>query len=84
MAFNEGIHHHLLDLGYTYIHNEADWWEEGSAESGPILRGGPAWDCYDSEQEYLAVDKDGSVHGPYPQDPPPPEWLVEMVENWVE
>lgn len=74
--FNAGIHGHLLDLGYCHVRHEADWYDDGDAESGPSLAGGPAWDEYSNGDEYLAVEENGTVHGPIPDYPEPPEgWL---------
>lgn len=63
-VYNVGIHQHLLDLGFEYAHMPEDWHDEGDAESGPYLVGGPAYDLYshvawDTE---IAVDADGTVH----------------------
>lgn len=74
MAYNEGIHHHLLDLGYTYTHHEADWWEEGSGESGPIIRGGPAWEEYSNDEEQIIVNGDGKIEEVLPVFDTPEEW----------
>ena len=71
MAFNPGIHEHLLAQGYEYHHNPADWQDVGDCENGPELSGGPAWDCYSNGKDYLAVDEEGEVHGPYQENPDP-------------
>jgi hypothetical protein len=63
-VYNPGIHLHLLDLGFEYAHMPEDWHDEGDAESGPYLVGGPAYDLYshvawDTE---IAVESNGDVH----------------------
>jgi len=71
MAFNPGIHEHLLAQGYEHHQYPADWEDVGNGESGPMLSGGPAWDYYGNGKDFLAVSEKGEVNGPYPEDPSP-------------
>ena len=55
-------HHHLLELGYVHTHNEADWEDDGDAESGPHLSGGPAYDEYYVPGHSIYVEENGTIH----------------------
>jgi hypothetical protein len=63
-VYNPGIHPHLLDLGFEYQHVPEDWHDEGDAESGPHLVGGPAYDFYShvASDTEIAVESNGDVH----------------------
>lgn len=61
--FNPEVHTNLITLGFTHTRFDADWCDEGNAESGPRLSGGPGWDEYlrESDMTKVCVDEDGSV-----------------------
>lgn len=63
IPFNPEVHDNLLTLGFTHAQYEADWHDDGDAESGPHLAGGPGWDEYlrESDMTKVCVDEDGSV-----------------------
>ena len=63
-VYNSGIHPHLLEMGFEYQHVPADWHDEGDAENGPYLVGGPAYDFYSHEawDIEIAVESNGDVH----------------------
>lgn len=61
--FNPEVHDNLLPLGFTWTQYEADWYDDGDAESGPHLAGGPGFDEYlrESDMTKVCVDEDGAV-----------------------
>lgn len=61
--FNIKIHTSLLALGFTHKHYEADWYDDGNAENGPHLSGGPGFDEYlrKFDKMKVCVDEDGSI-----------------------
>lgn len=57
--FNEAAHEHLLAHGYTYERMAATWEEDGDAESGPHVSGGPEFDQYTGADEYVFIAPSG-------------------------
>lgn len=66
--FNPDIHAALLVEGFTLTQHEDDFEDDGDAESGPHLTGGPAWDEYQSADEMIVVDHHGAVVHREPRD----------------
>jgi hypothetical protein len=64
-------HKELLASDYTHTHVEASWSDDGDAENGPHLSGGPAYDEYslrDGDTVHLVrIDADGKED--YQQEP---------------
>jgi hypothetical protein len=61
--FNPEIHANLLPLGFTFHHFDEDWWDDGDAESGPSLAGGPAFQEYlrESDMTKVVIVESGEV-----------------------
>ena len=58
-VFNLEVHAHLIELGYTFAFREADFEDVGNGETGPILKGGPAYNEYASDEDYIFIDHKG-------------------------
>jgi hypothetical protein len=56
-------HDQLVASGWTHTHHEADFEDIGTAESGPCLTGGPAYDEYRRGTKVIYADWRG-VKGP--------------------
>jgi hypothetical protein len=59
--FNVAVHDQLTVLGYELTQHREDYWDDGDAESGPSLNGGPAYDEYCGPDEYICIDEQGHV-----------------------
>ncbi len=59
MTLNTDVLSHLIELGYSYTYHEADFYDDGDAESGPHLAGGPAYHEFQSEDDYIIFDDKG-------------------------
>jgi hypothetical protein len=57
--FNEAVHYWLVELGYERAHFPESFEDDGGAESGPHLTGGPAYDEYTGPEEYIIIDMHG-------------------------
>ena len=58
--FNLAAHEVLVAAGYSYSRVEADWYDAGDAENGPMLQGGPAYDLYEDANSHVVVGEDGN------------------------
>lgn len=59
--FNLALHEHLIAQGYSWEQCPASWHDDGDAESGPSLGGGPAYDRYIGDGEYVYAVEDGTL-----------------------
>jgi hypothetical protein len=57
--FNRGTHDQLVALGYVRTHYPESFEDDGDAESGPHLTGGPAYDEYESADDRVIIDHNG-------------------------
>jgi hypothetical protein len=57
--FNPDAHAHLIALGYRHTQFPCTFEDDGDAESGPHLTGGPAFDEYESDDDRLIIDELG-------------------------
>jgi len=73
--FNLALHEHLTSLGYQRTRQDATWEDDGDAESGPHLIGGPAYDEYSSADEYVFASENGTLDR-MPRD--------QHLENWLD
>lgn len=59
---NFKLHALLTDQGaYIHEHNPATWEDDGDAENGPCLHGGPAFDRYSGDSHEFIVDSSGEI-----------------------
>jgi hypothetical protein len=58
-SFNEDIHAHLVGLGFTHTHYDADWEDTGDGETGPMLEGHPGFDEYEDATDRIIIDHHG-------------------------
>lgn len=68
--FNPVAHDAIIAAGFDYQYIPASWEDIGNGETGPMLDGGPAFDCYSREifydcdldvatVEYIYISEDG-------------------------
>ena len=57
--FNIALHEHLTSLGYNHTRHASSWQDIGDADNGPCLDGGPAYDEYAGDDEYIFASEDG-------------------------
>jgi hypothetical protein len=81
VPFNLALHHHLLSLGYEWTRNPESWEDTGGPESGPRLSGGPAYDEYESPDDFVYASEDGSVDCQGAEQDPPEEYVIEEHED---
>jgi hypothetical protein len=61
--FNLNAHANMVAEGFMYVQHEADFEDDGDAESGPHLVGGPAWDEYvDKDMRFIFSNNGVLVH----------------------
>jgi hypothetical protein len=58
-------HYHLIELNFDHVHIQAHVEDRGDVESGPMIAYDPAYDEYTGGDEYLVIDENGIVHGPF-------------------
>jgi hypothetical protein len=73
--FNLALHEHLLALGFVYQRVEADWIDDGDAESGPHLSGHDAFDEYEDADSRVFCGEGGDTGF---------EWRDLAHERWAE
>jgi len=73
---NMSAHLYLTDAGAIHYRLKADWEDIGTGETGPILRGGPAYDEYTFEDFRVYIDHLGSVSDQIARDLAPEDWCV--------
>jgi hypothetical protein len=59
--FNAAAHEALLAAGYKHERVEASWEDDGDAENGPHLSGGPAYDEYKDADSRVVVQEEGKA-----------------------
>lgn len=61
LPFNPAAHDHLIAAGYKWEQYACSLEDDGDAENGPHLVGGPAHDMYLSDDEYVVVTETGEA-----------------------
>ena len=79
--FNPTKHAALLPQGFVHTHYEADYHDDGDAESGPHLAGDPGFDAYRSENELIIIDEDGTLVSREPIDLEFEAWVDKMASE---
>jgi len=78
---NLDAHDHMIALGARHTHYDADWEDTGDAESGPMLRGGPAYDEYEFDEFRVYIDHEGHVSDQIARDFAQEAWEEGMAET---
>ena len=60
--FHPLVHETLVEAGYSYTREPCTFEDDGDAESGPHLVGGPEFDQYEGPLHYVAVLPGGECH----------------------
>jgi hypothetical protein len=59
MPINPELHHLLVNNGFRYEFVPDSFEDDGDAESGPHLTGGPSYDLYESDHWRYIIDHRG-------------------------
>jgi len=78
---NLDAHDHMIALGARHTHYDADWEDTGDTESGPMLRGGPAYDEYEFEDCRVYIDHEGHVSDQIARDLEAEEYEEAMLDD---
>lgn len=62
--FHAGVHEALLDAGYAYTRRPCTFEDDGDAESGPHLTGGPEHDQYEAPEQVAEQVMGTTLHSP--------------------